>query len=119
MTVEAWDAHVAQYGNASDQRSPYGRFMVQRKSARHDRHISWELTFAQWWAIWQESGKWEQRGRGHGYAMARWGDSDGYKVGNVYICTVAQNSADSYLTKPATERTRKMLKTKRERGLIK
>jgi hypothetical protein len=57
------------------------------------RSILFRLTFEQWWAIWQESGHWEERGR-HGYVMARKGDVGVYEVGNVEIITVTQNARD-------------------------
>ena len=63
------------------------------------RGIEWDMTFPEWWNIWRESGKWSFRGRGYGYVMARYGDSGAYKVGNVYICTQAQNSSDQYLVR--------------------
>lgn len=94
----------------SDHRHPVRRFECQRKNAKV-RGISWQLSFKQWWDIWQQSGHWEQRGRGQGYVMARYGDSDGYSVDNVYICTGAQNSKDSYITKPAAGRVEKRRKT--------
>lgn len=75
-------------------RSPLGAFKNQRRNARV-RGIGWELTLAQWWAIWHASGKWGQRGRGAGYVMCRNGDIGPYSVGNVYIATGAQNICDS------------------------
>lgn len=83
----------------SHQHHPITKFIMQRKNAG-SRGIGWELSFADWWRIWQESGKWEQRGTGKGYCMARWADDGPYSVGNVYICTVGQNFSDSYITKP-------------------
>lgn len=69
-------------------------FFDQRVSARH-RGIDWELTFKQWWKIWKDSGKWEQRGRGHGkYQMARFGDEGPYSVDNVRIITSDANLAE-------------------------
>jgi len=69
-----------------------GAFESQRNNARK-RGIGWELTFEQWWTIWRESGKWEQRGKTKGcYVMARPGDLGPYKVGNVYITTHSDNA---------------------------
>lgn len=71
--------------------SKAGRFRTQKNNAKL-RNIRWMLTFPQWLAIWEESGKWEERGTGrHGYCMARIGDTGAYRVGNVYITTCADN----------------------------
>lgn len=69
------------------------RYIDQRRNAAA-RGIAWELSLPEWWRIWQESGKWADRGRGHGYGMARFGDTGGYAVGNVYITTGAENVKD-------------------------
>jgi len=71
-------------------RTPLGAFAHQRQNAIR-RSIGWTLTFWQWWTIWQESGHWEQRGRGRGYMMCRYDDAGSYEVGNVYICTGVHN----------------------------
>lgn len=76
----------------------------QHRSHAARRGIGWEFTLATWWAVWKESGRWEQRGRGRGYCMARYGDIGPYSPNNVYICTGAQNVSDSYLVKPAKQR---------------
>lgn len=79
-------------------------YMQQRKSAIA-RNVGWEITFAEWCQIWDESGKWEQRGRGKGdYCMARYGDSGPYKIGNIYIASCVENISDSYKFKPVSER---------------
>lgn len=75
---------------SSRERTPRGAFIAQRRNAR-TRGIGWELTFWQWWTIWQESGHWEQRGRGSGYVMCRKGDEGPYAVGNVFIATSIEN----------------------------
>jgi hypothetical protein len=74
-------------------RTPLGAFRSQRNNAKA-RGIGWELTFWQWWCVWQSSGRWEQRGRGDGYVMCRNGDLGPYAVDNVFIATAAENSAD-------------------------
>lgn len=86
--------------------TPAYYFSQQKKNALN-RGKEFNLTLKEWWDIWQESGKYSLRGIGKGYCMARWGDSGGYEVGNVYICTMAQNSSDSYITKPASDRAAK------------
>jgi hypothetical protein len=45
------------------ERSPIGAFVRQRCTSRK-RGIEFKLTLWQWWSIWQESGKWDERGRG-------------------------------------------------------
>lgn len=79
----------------SFQRTPTGAFARQRENSRK-RGIGWELTLGQWWHIWEQSGKWEQRGRGQGYVMARVGDDGPYAVGNVYITTAIDNSSNAH-----------------------
>jgi hypothetical protein len=69
-------------------------YAQQRKSAA-ERGVPWELTFREWWQIWSESGRWQERGVGrNGYCMARHGDVGPYKVGNVSIQSSLQNSRD-------------------------
>jgi hypothetical protein len=63
------------------------QFAVQRSGAA-SRGIGWELTFEQWWQIWQESGRYHERGV---YVMARNWDVGPYAVGNVEIQTQSQN----------------------------
>ena len=70
------------------------RYLSQRARANR-RGIAWDITLPEWVAIWIASGKWDMRGRGKGkYCMAREGDIGPYKVGNVSIQLVEQNSRD-------------------------
>lgn len=57
--------------------------------------IEFQLTFPQWWTIWQRSGRWEERGNraGH-YVMCRKNDIGPYAVGNVFIGSFSRNVAD-------------------------
>jgi len=73
-------------------------FGSQRSNAAH-RGIGWELTLWQWWTIWQQSGKWDQRGRGQGYVMCRHGDTGPYALGNVFIALAAENTSNSKVKK--------------------
>jgi hypothetical protein len=75
----------------------YERFREQRSRAQN-RKIGWELTFAQWWAIWAASGQYEKRGRAHADSavMARRGDTGPYSAENVYITTLAGNFVESH-----------------------
>ena len=68
------------------------KYLVQRWDAINRRGIEFNLTFEQWWDIWQQSGKYEERGRlGHQYVMARFNDTGPYQIGNVKIITHDQN----------------------------
>lgn len=70
-------------------------FRSQRNHA-HMRGIEWKLTFAQWFAIWQSSGKLHLRGRGHGkYVMSRVSDQGCYELGNVHIQLATENSKEA------------------------
>jgi hypothetical protein len=71
------------------------------------RGVTFLMTFAEWWSIWQTSGKWEQRGRHKGqYVMARFRDAGPYAVGNVRICTGAENQAEQGANLSAESRAR-------------
>ena len=76
--------------------------MTKEKAYRHQmdgakgRGIPWEFTIETWWAVWEKSGKWEQRGRGMDkFVMGRFGDIGPYSPSNVYICTGLDNRRDS------------------------
>ncbi|EXF45243.1 hypothetical protein BAY1663_02322 [Pseudomonas sp. BAY1663] len=72
--------------------SPYLIFGWQRNHANF-RGIEWKMSFWEWFSVWQESGKWEERGRGAGsYCMCRVGDEGAYELGNVYIGSIVHNS---------------------------
>jgi hypothetical protein len=66
--------------------------------SRKDRNgnpIEFKLTFDEWWDIWQQSGKWSDRGRNKGkYQMCRNNDIGHYEVGNVTIQTRESNDID-------------------------
>lgn len=67
-------------------------YNMQRKNADR-RGIAWEMNLRQWWGLWQASGFWSQRGRGHGYCMCRKGDEGPYSVDNVFIASARYNSS--------------------------
>ncbi len=73
--------------------SPIGKHRRQLQNARN-RDIEWNLTFAEWWEIWQQSGKWQERGRGRGYVMSRYEDKGAYVVGNVRIIPGPENNSE-------------------------
>jgi hypothetical protein len=71
---------------------PY-KFAQQRNNARR-RGVEWLMSFDEWWGLWLESGKWNQRGKGDGqYVMGRHGDVGPYAVGNVSIILCNENGA--------------------------
>lgn len=112
MTLDDYLSHIDEWGTTTQRGSPMERYIRQRNSARK-RGIEWRFTFPQWWAAWQESGKWAQRGRGAGYCMARHGDSGPYSPENVYICTIGENFSHSYLVHPWHERFRREAQERR------
>lgn len=73
--------------------SPAVRYKNQKLNARK-RGIGWEFTFPEWCGVWQESGKWDLRGTGSGYCMARIGDVGPYAVWNVKIKTSSDNTKE-------------------------
>lgn len=74
--------------------SPQVRYQQQKRNASF-RNIPWQLSFAEWWAIWEP--KWHLRGkRANGFVMARYGDTGGYEVGNVKLITLAENTGEQY-----------------------
>jgi hypothetical protein len=104
MSPEEFAAHVAKHGGTRNTKSPMAKFLQHKYNAAI-RGVKFEFIFADWWRIWQESGKWGQRGRGKGYVMARHNDGDTpYSPGTVYICSGAQNVKDSFAIWPAAER---------------
>lgn len=71
------------------------KWEMQRKSSLL-RGIEWHLTFAEWYAVWQASGKLHLRGRGKGkYCMSRIKDAGGYRMGNVHVQLCTDNSKEA------------------------
>lgn len=69
-------------------------YTAQKSDAKR-RGIQFLMTFAQWWAIWEDSGHWLRRGYLKGqYVMSRYGDKGAYEVGNVHICLAEENRAE-------------------------
>lgn len=74
-------------------KTPIGAFRSQRNNAIH-RGIEWNLKFWDWWQVWHQSGKWEERGRAKdAYVMCRFKDDGAYEASNVYIATLYHNSS--------------------------
>ncbi len=88
-------------------RTPRQIYSTQKRCAGQ-RGISFLLSFNAWWAIWQESGHWHERGRNRDqYVMARYGDKGPYKTGNVKIITVKENCSEGQLGRVHTEEHRR------------
>ena len=92
-SLKTWGCNFDQYIELRDMKKPTRNFASQRKNAAK-RGIGWELNLWQWWSIWQQSGKWSQRGRGQGYVMCRNEDVGPYAIGNVFIATARENSSE-------------------------
>lgn len=76
------------YGSPPEVRRAY---QFQRCKA-DERGIRWDFTIHTWWAVWEASGKWPERGKlAHQYVMGRHGDEGPYAPDNVSIITVKQN----------------------------
>lgn len=74
----------------------YKKYTDQKSKAKC-RGIEFKLTFEEWWDIWQQSGKWDQRGIRKGqYVMSRYKDQGAYEIGNVHIQTVGDNNKEAY-----------------------
>lgn len=72
----------------------------EQKYRAHSRGINFNLTLQQWIDIWDQSGKWEQRGCKIGqYVMSRINDSGNYEIGNVFIQLHESNAKDGQLGK--------------------
>lgn len=71
--------------------TPMGRYSAQKKNAER-RGIEWNITFAEWWDIWERSGRWQDRGVSRNQCvMARRLDAGAYEFGNVRIVTTGEN----------------------------
>lgn len=75
-------------------KTPKGMFSVQKRKAKQ-RGIIWELSFGEWWDVWEKSNKWNDRGI-DGYVMCRYGDTGPYSLENVRIDTFKNNSFENY-----------------------
>ena len=81
-------------------KTPKGRFSRQKDHAKN-RGIDWELSFEEWWEIWEASGKYAQRGRGKGkYCMCRYGDTGSYSKDNFYIDEWCNNIKEQHKNNP-------------------
>jgi hypothetical protein len=73
------------------------KYWTQKACAKR-RGIKFNLSFDDWWNIWQQSGKWSDRGCKKGqYVMSRYKDTGPYEVGNVFIEQCGINIAEAQL----------------------
>lgn len=92
---------LAKWGCDSKTRRKYWadgtlRAYVSHRNNAKNRGVPFELTFVQWLAIWDASGKFELRGRGAGKYCMSWIRDDGaYAVGNVHIQLFTDNSREA------------------------
>lgn len=59
-------------------------FAIQRANALK-RGIEWSITFSEWLAIWQKSGKWDSRGRSPRYGLSRIDFRKGFDADNCVV----------------------------------
>jgi hypothetical protein len=65
--------------------SPKAQFR-RRRAEELRRGMVWELTYEQWWRIWQESGHWTERGsKGSQYGLFRLNPEGPFSVENVAV----------------------------------
>lgn len=78
------------------------------KGRAKNSNIGFSLTFDQWKNIWEKAlgPNWfEKRGtKSHNYCMARNKDKGPYKIGNVSIKTMSENSREAHLGKPKSKK---------------
>ena len=90
------------------------KYYTQKACAKR-RGIEFKLSFSEWWDVWQQSGKWEERGCKKGqYVMSRYKDIGAYEIGNVFIQTTNDNVRQAQLGNntprgPMTEEHKKKL----------
>lgn len=79
-------------------KTPRYFYSVQKGQAKA-RGIRFELTFDEWWTLWEPY--WDKRGKGQDqYMMGRKGDKGPYKVDNVTIITGRENRKQAALRMP-------------------
>lgn len=82
--------------NAASPLARYRSMWCDQRCRARNRGITFQLSFKQWFSIWQNSGRLHRRGKQNGqYVMARFGDRGPYATGNVKIVTINQNGHES------------------------
>jgi hypothetical protein len=78
--------------HSAEMRVPRKKYSEHKSRAKR-RGIAFEMTFQQWWAIWQD--RYDDRGvLKHQLGMCRTRDEGGYSPGNVRLDTPKGNGAD-------------------------
>ena len=68
------------------------------------RNVPFNLSIEEWYAFWQASGHWDERGMGRGkYCMSRVNDEGPYVIGNVFIQLHTKNVLDAQLGRKHTK----------------
>jgi hypothetical protein len=99
-------------GNRHRRKTPQYYYNQHKQSAKR-RGIAWEFTYETWWKVWEDSGKWEQRGCKAGqYCMRRKDDVGPYSPDNVFIGSVVDNNRDGMLKWRTEQREEKLQKEK-------
>jgi hypothetical protein len=81
--------------NRARNNDPQVKYLKHKNNAAV-RGVPFLFTFEEWWDIWQQSGKWEQRGKKKGqYVMSRYGDIGPYSIDNVFIQLAQYNIRDA------------------------
>lgn len=76
-------------------RATFEAYKAQEDRAK-TRDIDWLFTYSSWCDVWEQSGKWDKRGkRSSQYCMGRIGDTGPYSPENVIIITNKENSASA------------------------
>ncbi|MDC8773572.1 hypothetical protein [Roseateles albus] len=74
----------------------------KRRKDRQGTQIEMRMTFDQWLAVWEESGKLHLRGAGKGrYCMSRLDDLGHYEEGNIAIILTTENCRQGHLGRPS------------------
>jgi hypothetical protein len=74
--------------NSAYEASPRGQFSRQKANAVA-RGVNWELSFDDWWKVWEDSGKYPERGRLTGqYALVRKNPDASFNLNNIHIIRI-------------------------------
>lgn len=75
---------------------PAWRALLNQVLNAERRGIAFEMSPDEWWAWWQQDGRWQRRGYGKDkLVMARIGDAGPYAIGNIYCTTHTENLRDA------------------------
>jgi hypothetical protein len=101
MTVgeEAMSTYKNKFGMRKPPEVPQRAWLALRNQIEcaRSRGIAFEMSPEEWWAWWQEDGRWERRGAGRDQlCMARIGDTGPYAIGNIYCTTNEENWRDAW-----------------------